>query len=456
VNIMDFLNLNPIYYDIPLTIFLALTEIIPFLINIILINYFFEQETRKKLEIPLYKFLLFLMILLYALPQTALESHYRLIFITDFLFTIIILLLVGVRNHIPKEQLAFWSIAILLGFFSLKTYSLSSAPHIAFAEIFMFLFHNPPATEPMIYLFPSMLYSLLCVFFILGIKKFFTSSFNELKGRSLPVLISFLVIGFSSIFLLIYYIYDFQSRYFATNRFDNFLMLAIILLNVSILSLYKNIESNFEKLNKTTIENKEFETQIKQFHLLKLSQDKISAIKHDLKNEHILLLGLLKKGETAQAEEYLEEYLGKVEDTDRFYTNNPILNFLLNEKSREAKDKQVELVADVLFPVKTRIDNELIAVLIGNLLDNAINATARSSSADKQVHLIIKAFNQNLKIELSNPFDVEEVKTRAHRQNEGYGLKNIQRVVEEHDGLYKQWIEDGQYKTSIILFKISE
>ncbi|MHC5226839.1 GHKL domain-containing protein [Enterococcus sp. LJL99] len=57
-------------------------------------------------------------------------------------------------------------------------------------------------------------------------------------------------------------------------------------------------------------------------------------------------------------------------------------------------------------------------------------------------------------IEVKNRFDVLELEQRASRKELGYGIKNIQRTVENHNGIYKQWIEDETFYTSILFWGV--
>lgn len=234
-----------------------------------------------------------------------------------------------------------------------------------------------------------------------------------------------------------------------------FIVSFIIYINICILYLYKTLRNYYEKLEKTTTQKIVFESELKFFKQLKDSQSKLYSMKHDLKNQYVVLMGMLSQGDTAGAEKYLQNSIQKIEHIDYFFTNNYVLNYLLNEKKSIAESHGITLNVKSFLPEKINLDTDIFAVVLGNLIDNSLNAVLRlSNSKEKEISLLIKQFDNNLLIEISNVFDPVELKTRKYRQFEGIGIKNVKRIVEENGGIYNQWIQDHQYIVSILLLHV--
>lgn len=231
----------------------------------------------------------------------------------------------------------------------------------------------------------------------------------------------------------------------------------IIYMNLCILYLYITLGNFYEKLEKTKTQKKVFESELKFFKQLKDSQSKLYSMKHDLKNQYVVLLGMLSQGDTAGAEKYLQNSIQTIEHIDYYFTNNYVLNYLLNEKKSIAERNGITLNVKSFFSEMIKLDTDIFAVVLGNLIDNSINAVLRLfNSKEKEISLLIKQLDNNLLIEISNVFDTAELQTRKNRRFEGIGIKNVKRIVEEYGGIYNQWIQDNQYIVSILLLNVNE
>lgn len=242
-------------------------------------------------------------------------------------------------------------------------------------------------------------------------------------------------------------------------EFPNFMFIliptGIVYMNLCILYLYKTLKNYFEKLEIATKQKIAFESELKFYRQLKHSQARLYSMKHDLKNQYIVLMGMLSQGDTAGAKKYMQNSIQKIEHTDYFFTNNYVLNYLLNEKKSVAQSHGITFNVTSFLPERIKLDTDILAVVLGNLIDNSLNAALRlSHSQEKEISLLIKQLDNNLLIEISNRFDPAELQTRKNRQIEGIGVKNVKRIVEENGGIYKQWIQDHQYFVSILILDI--
>ncbi|MGE7943440.1 sensor histidine kinase [Lysinibacillus xylanilyticus] len=232
----------------------------------------------------------------------------------------------------------------------------------------------------------------------------------------------------------------------------------ILFMNICVLYLYNSLIKHLRKINHISIQKKALESELKYIEEVKKNQLNIKAIKHDLKNQFLVLLGLLDREATEEAKDYLMSSMSSIEGLNQqsnFYTNDSVLNYLLNEKISIAKKEQIDFKVKIFLSEKISIDNDILAIIIGNLVDNALEACIRiKKSEDKEIFLVIKQFNRNLLIDISNTFDPLETKSRKDRQNEGIGVRSINALVEKNGGLYKHWIENKKYFVSIVLFDI--
>ena len=176
----------------------------------------------------------------------------------------------------------------------------------------------------------------------------------------------------------------------------------------------------------------------------------IRGMKHDMKNT-ISLIMQLAAGKEEELQAYLEELNQTMDRLEfRFKTGNTVVDTLLNMKYHEITSTVPDLRMDVeglQFPEKLFIQSYDIGIILGNALDNAMEACRKlkAKEPDAEAFIRISSFQKRelffLKVE--NSFDGRLVRRRqeefpmtdkADRENHGIGLANIKSTAEKYSG----------------------
>ena len=176
----------------------------------------------------------------------------------------------------------------------------------------------------------------------------------------------------------------------------------------------------------------------------------IRGMRHDMKNT-ISLIMQLAAGKEEELQAYLEELNETMDRLEfRFKTGNTVVDTLLNMKYHEIASTVPDLRMDVeglQFPEKLFIQSYDIGIIIGNALDNAIEACRKLKvkDPDAEAFIRINSFQKRelffLKVE--NSFDGKVVRKpqnefpvtdKADRENHGIGLANIKSTAEKYQG----------------------
>ena len=176
----------------------------------------------------------------------------------------------------------------------------------------------------------------------------------------------------------------------------------------------------------------------------------IRGMKHDMKNT-ISLIMQLAAGKEEELQAYLEELNQTMDRLEfRFKTGNTVVDTLLNMKYHEITSTVPDLRMDVeglQFPEKLFIQSYDIGIILGNALDNAMEACRKlkAKEPDAEAFIRISSFQKRelffLKVE--NSFDGQLVRRRqeefpmtekADRENHGIGLANIKSTAEKYHG----------------------
>jgi hypothetical protein len=173
------------------------------------------------------------------------------------------------------------------------------------------------------------------------------------------------------------------------------------------------------------------------YQLLRSKQAETRALWHDL-NKYLRSA----KAETpsAQALEQLEAMLGSA--TEIVDVGNTILNVILNEYAQMAKATGVELRMKVQVPEKLSVSVADLYILIGNTMDNAIEACHALPPEQRMIDLTLRTHNDVLFFKLTNPYVSEQPKQNTDPMH-GHGLQNVRRCVEKYGGTVDWTKENG-------------
>ena len=138
-------------------------------------------------------------------------------------------------------------------------------------------------------------------------------------------------------------------------------------------------------------------------------------------------------------------------------TGNPMTDAILNSKISLAKAKGIEVVADAHIPVKLKSSEIDLCCIIGNLFDNAIEASMKLPEEKRRIRVYMDMKNTQLYISFTNftagkklPKDgtlFRSTKGAGH----GFGLVRIDAIVERLEGYISRGSEDGAFTTEILL-----
>ena len=176
----------------------------------------------------------------------------------------------------------------------------------------------------------------------------------------------------------------------------------------------------------------------------------IRGMKHDMKNTLSVIMQLA-SGKEEELQAYLEELNQTMDRLEfRFKTGNTVMDALLNMKYHEIIRAVSDLQMDVeglQFPERLFIQSYDIGIILGNALDNAMEACRKLKAKEPgaETFIRISSFQKRelffLKVE--NSFDGKvvgkqqnefPVTDKADRENHGIGLANIKSTAEKYQG----------------------
>lgn len=251
------------------------------------------------------------------------------------------------------------------------------------------------------------------------------------------------VIPLISVAVCCFILYNDYQNYNIRMMFTLLAMLGIIILNIIsfILMIFEHKVYNEKIRSEVLIEAyRQKEYDVEQIKQLKNETDKT---RHEVQKIMLLLDELISDKKYDKAAVFLDEFIKdkNLKQEQMVYTDNIILNYLLNRKLEQCLTSGINMhcfVSGVIDGIK---DVDLY-VLVGNLLDNAIEAAIKTD--EKRAEIRIYADEKSIRLEIGNSTDNDVFKnnplfktTKADGSMHGYGINNIMDTVKKYDGIIK-------------------
>ena len=185
--------------------------------------------------------------------------------------------------------------------------------------------------------------------------------------------------------------------------------------------------------------------------------------RHDFRNHIQTMLILMENGENQRLKEYLEGLNADLTEVDQVLkTGNVMADAILNSKLSLARAKGIAVNAKAKVPDRMRISDVNLCAMLGNLLDNAIEACLRIEEPEKRfIRVYIGIMKQQLYISVTNSMGKRPEKTggrflssksgRDEMARFGFGLMRIDVIAEQNGGYVNRQNEEGVFATEVML-----
>ena len=209
---------------------------------------------------------------------------------------------------------------------------------------------------------------------------------------------------------------------------------------------------------KTYLKLVEVSTEQSKRHLeeVRSIHSEMRGFKHDFRHHLLTIRGQLEAGEIARALEYIENLDDKLSKTDTLLkTGNISADAILSAKISQAKAANISVSIKASIPDGLKISDVDFSIVLGNLLDNAIEAASRSHG-DKFIRIYIAPRGNMLYFSMLNASGRKLAKKNglfASSKNglHGFGLKRAKAIIEDHGGWIKYNNEDEAFTTEFLV-----
>ena len=229
--------------------------------------------------------------------------------------------------------------------------------------------------------------------------------------------------------------------------------ITFVFLSISIMAVYPIIFSSINHMSEAA-EKRAVETQNKllvaqlEAESAQLAAD--SQSRHDRRHHNLVMLEFAKNNDIESVREYLKSLVdgdGRGEGDVR-HCENMTVNTVLSVYEKRAKENGISVNISAKASSDLSVLPQDLVIVVANLFENAIHATARLKTKSKYIDIHIKESAQRLLIKVENPcranFTFDETLY-------GIGIRSVISTTSKYEGMYDFTSEDGVFSAKIIL-----
>ena len=184
----------------------------------------------------------------------------------------------------------------------------------------------------------------------------------------------------------------------------------------------------------------------------------IRGWRHDYRNHIQMMKVLAANGDMDALKVYLDELDTDLNTVDTVVkTGNPMADAILNSKISLARSRNIPTQVDAHIPVKLKMSELDLCCIIGNLFDNAMEASMALPEEKRMIRVYMDMKGTQLYISFTN-FTAAKKLSKVGKgfktskgEGDGFGLVRIDDIVSRYDGYLSRNSEDGAFTTEILI-----
>ena len=190
----------------------------------------------------------------------------------------------------------------------------------------------------------------------------------------------------------------------------------------------------------------------------------MAKMEHNLNQHFLAIMVLAKEGKVEGVKEYVEQKLGSISSV--IDTGNISIDTMLNYYRQIISDRLgIDLKTKLLIPPNMTLDADLIAMILGNALENAIDACEHVEYSQLYIHIEAKVNKgKHLFFIVTNPYAVAPVTdkdgnlitVKSDQDNHGLGLASIREILPEEAGHIHTEYDGNIFKFMLLFYNVLE
>lgn len=235
-------------------------------------------------------------------------------------------------------------------------------------------------------------------------------------------------------------------------------VICMLLVLFLIIYLYDVISRYYAERIQSEVIKREKNYYLRQAELLEQGDKGMRALRHDMKN-HLYAITSMIGDENEEVKKYIGNIAEKIEKNEIYSsTGNVALDSVINYKLSKASEQNIQIYSNIIIPSNIKEGVEDLVTIIGNLLDNAMEAS-ENVVEDRYIRMKIKYKRGTMFVDVKNRYDGivnqkngELTTKKADKAFHGIGLKSVRAAVNNHDGTMKVDFDEKEFRVKVMLY----
>jgi signal transduction histidine kinase len=228
--------------------------------------------------------------------------------------------------------------------------------------------------------------------------------------------------------------------------------------NILVFYLFEKQLMQDEETKKSTLIQQQLQYQTQYFKELSDKYKLSNKTVHDTKNQLFAISAAISDNNVDMAKSKIDELCKNAAGGENsIRTGNDALDALINTKYNNNKELNIKFKHNIVIHSKNQIDNIDLCIIVGNALDNAIEACSKiDRNTEKEIVLKIRQVKEYLAIEMTNPTseNIEKVNGRLvsgkkEKELHGFGMQSMEEIVNKYNGNLSYSQNNGLFSLKI-------
>lgn len=285
---------------------------------------------------------------------------------------------------------------------------------------------------------------------------------NYYSEISLPCFLIILLIPASSIYIMhhIFLIVAIHNEYVIFSATASFLLLVI---NYVIFEVYDWISRDAELREQNRLYVQQLELCNQQAEERESLCLEIRRIRHDLKSHLSGLLGMIRAGQIRETEKYILQMLDAgIGDQSKevSHSGNIVIDSLINHAYTLAQKSNIHFNINILIPASLPFESGHLAIILGNLMENALDACREIKNGEKFIYLDISYTKEVFQLIIRNNYKAKRKKdnvghyftTKSNTIYHGLGLSSINHAIENYQGQMEITDNNNVFQVIVVMY----